>query len=158
MHWGYRLLLAAFALFASYWVGHNDGEIKGQRLEAKRLEVFKAKLTDEANTAREEATAARIEGEKINAETRLAFGVAMEKLRALERGRAADRVRRAADGACAGGGGVPAAADTSEGDEDPAGDPGSGAGATEAATPSREELALRLLYFEHWACRHGLCD
>lgn len=156
MHWGYRILLAAFALFAAYWVGHNDGETVGRKAEASRLEAFKQKLTDEANIAREEATAARIEGEKINAETHLAFGVAMEKLRALERARAADRVRRAADGTCAGGGGVSAAAEATGGDEDTARDPGSGAGAAE--TPSREELALRLLYFEHWACRHGLCD
>lgn len=154
----YVLLLVATASVVNYMGGRHDGREQARREAAAEMADVKARLAAEADTAREAATAARIEGEKINAETHLAFGVAMEKLRSLERARAADRVRRAADGVCAGGGGMPATADAPFGAEDPSGDSGSGTGAAETATPSREELALRLLYFEHWACRHGLCD
>lgn len=149
------LALAALVAAAAGW-GYTRGlsaERDARDNVIAEFAQFRAETALQGRQA-EARTAAKIKRqEDINAQTHTAYGVALDRLRALH---AADRVRRADSAAHPGDGGVSADAAPAGRTDAAAADDGSAAGgcpAAEAADALTERCAaatLQCVWLQHW--------
>lgn len=154
---GWVLWLALGALVAAsagwgYTRGLSAERAARDRIIAEYTE-FRARVESEGRQAQARTAAEITRQETINAQTHTAYGVALDRLRALH---AADRLRLAAGTARAGGSAVPADAppagrtDAAAADAGP--DPGGDAAAEtqESLTERCQAATLQCAWLQHW--------
>lgn len=154
---GWVLWLALTALIAASagW-GYTRGlsaEREARDDLAAEFAQFRAEVAAQGQQAQARTAAEIKRQETINAQTHTAYGVALDRLRALH---AADRLRLAASAARAGGSAVPAdaptagRADAAAADAGP--DPGGDAAAeTQGSLTERCQAAtLQCVWLQHW--------
>jgi hypothetical protein len=153
--WVLWLALGALVTASAGW-GYTRGlsaEREARDNVIAEFAQFRAEVAAEGRQAQARSAAEIQRQETINAQTHTAYGVALDRLRALH---AADRLRIAASAARTGGGGVPAdaapagRADAAIADDGP--DPGQPA-ATEAQGSLIERCqaaTLQCIWLQHW--------
>lgn len=153
--WVMWAALAALVVASAGW-GYTHGlsaERDARDNVIAEFAQFRAEVAATGRQAQAYAAAEIHRQETINAQTHTAYGVALDRLRALH---AADRVRRTDSAARPGGGGVPADAAPAGRTETAAADDGSAAGgcpAAEAADALRERCAaatLQCVWLQYW--------
>lgn len=153
--WVLWLALAALVAASAGW-GYTRGlsaEREARDDLAAAFAQFRAEVATQGRQAQARTAAEITRQETINAQTHTAYGIALDRLRALH---AADRLRLAAGPARAGGSAVPAdaptagRADAAAADAGP--DPG-GDAATEAPgslTERCQAATLQCVWLQHW--------
>ncbi|MBU0601147.1 MAG: hypothetical protein KKD25_01950 [Gammaproteobacteria bacterium] len=121
--------------------------------EVARFAEFRARVESEGRQAQARTAAEITRQETINAQTHTAYGVALDRLRALH---AADRLRIAASAARTSSGGVPADAAPAGRADAASADDGSAAGgrpaaeAPDALTERCAAATLQCAWLQHW--------
>ncbi len=153
--WSLWLALGALVAASAGW-GYTRGlsaEREARDDLAAKFAQFRAEVAETAHQAQDRAAAEIHRQETINAQTHTAYGVALDRLRALH---AADRVRRSDSAARAGSGRVPAdapaagRADAAAADAGP--DPGGDASAEAPGTLTErcQAATLQCVWLQHW--------
>lgn len=153
--WLLWLALTALVAASAGW-GYTRGlsaEREARDNVIAEFAQFRAEVAATGRQAQASAAAEIHRQETINAQTHTAYGVALDRLRALH---AADRVRRADSAAHSGSGGVPAdaapagRADAAAADAGP--DPGGDASAEAPGTLTErcQAATLQCVWLQHW--------
>lgn len=153
--WVMWLALGALVAASAGW-GYTRGlsaEREARDNVIAEFAQFRAEVAATGRQAQASAAAEIHRQETINAQTHTAYGVALDRLRALH---AADRLRRADSAARAGSGGVPADAAPSGGADAAAADDGPDPGRTAAAEAQGsliercQAATLQCIWLQHW--------
>lgn len=150
--WVLWLALTALVAVSAGW-GYTRGlsaEREARDNVIAEFAQFRAEVAATGRQAQAHATAEIHRQETINAQTHTAYGVALDRLRALH---AADRVRRADSAARPGGSAVPAdtaaAGRTDAAAADAGPDPG-GDAAAGTLTERCQAATLQCVWLQHW--------
>lgn len=153
--WALWLALAALIAASAGW-GYTRGlsaEREARDDLAAEFAQFRAEVATQGRQSQARAAAEITRQETINAQTHTAYGIALDRLRALH---AADRVRRPDSAARPGSGGVPADAAPASRTDAAAADDGSAAGgcsaaeAADALTERCSAATLQCAWLQHW--------
>ena len=154
--WVLWLALAALVAASAGW-GYTRGlsaEREARDDLAAEFAQFRAEVAAQGRQAQTRTAAEITRQETINAQTHTAYGVALDRLRALH---AADRMRRPASAACPGSGGMPEAPAAAGGTEAAAADTGLDRSEPAAADATLIErcarTTLQCVYLQDWVER-----
>lgn len=150
--WVLWLALGALVAASAGW-GYTRG-LSADRAERDRIvsefAEFRERVTAEGRQAQARTAAEITRQETINAQTHTAYGVALDRLRALH---AADRLRLAASAARSGVGAMPADATAAGRTDAAAADAGPDPGGDAAAgtlTERCQAATLQCVWLQHW--------